>query len=119
MENTILIIEDDKDILDMMTYILNDDGFRVVTSLDVVSLTYLKELNPSLILLDNRLTEGFGRDLCIKIKSDNFTRHFPVILVSAVKELAQIAAESGANAYLYKPFDLEELVSLVRRFVVN
>lgn len=116
MAKTILIIEDDEDILDMMSYILQDEGFQVVSSVETVAITYIQDLKPALILLDNRLGDGFGRDLCLKLKADASTNHIPVVLVSAVNQLANLAEQSGADAYLNKPFDLEELVSLVRRF---
>lgn len=116
MVKNILIIEDDPDILDMMTYIIQEEGFRVITSIGAVSVDYVQEINPALILLDNRLADGFGRDLCFKLKHDSATRHYPVVLVSAVNQLAQVAEESSADAYLNKPFDLDDLVKLVRRF---
>ena len=74
MAKTILIIEDDKDILDMMMYVLQDEGFQVVTSQEGVSRDYLLRHDPALILLDDRLAAGFGRDLCMKIKKDPATR---------------------------------------------
>lgn len=116
MPQNILIIEDDPDILDMMTYIIQDEGFHVITSMGTVSVTYVQEIDPVLILLDNRLADGFGRDLCLKLKNDPATRHYPVVLVSAVNQLAQVAEDSSADAYLNKPFDLSELVLLVRKF---
>ncbi len=116
MQKNVLIIEDDPDILDMMTYILQDEGFRVICSMETVSIAYVRELDPALILLDNRLADGFGRDLCLKLKADPATRHYPVVMVSAVNHLAQVAEDSRADGYLNKPFDLEELVETVRRF---
>lgn len=116
MAKTILIIEDDEDILDMMTYILQDEGFNVISSTETVSVDYVQQIAPSLILLDNRLADGFGRDLCLKLKKDPATVQFPVVIVSAVNQLAHLAEESGADAYLNKPFDLEELIALVRQF---
>ena len=68
------------------------------------------------ILLDNKLTDGFGYELCLELKKNPTTRKFPVILVSAVNQLANIAEESGADGYLNKPFDLVELTSIVRSF---
>lgn len=100
----------------MMMYVLQDEGFQVVTSQEGVSRDYLLRHDPALILLDDRLAAGFGRDLCMKIKKDPATRRIPVVLVSAVKELAQISQASGADAYLNKPFDLVELIALARRF---
>lgn len=101
----------------MMTYILQDEGLNVVSSTETVPVSSVQEIAPSLILLDNRLADGFGRDLCLKLKKDPATVQFPVVIVSAVHQLAHLAEESGADAYLKKPFDLEDLVAIVRRFV--
>ena len=49
------------------------------------------ELGPALILLDDRLASGFGCDLCLKLKNDPTTHRIPVVLVSAIKELEQVA----------------------------
>jgi len=100
----------------MMDYILADDGFDVVSSQESVTEAYVETLSPALILLDNRLADGFGHDICARLKANPATRHFPVILVSAVNQLPVLADECFADAYLSKPFDLEELVALVRRF---
>ncbi|WP_345949285.1 response regulator [Mucilaginibacter sp. PAMB04274] len=116
MAKFILIIEDDQDILDMMTYILQDEGFHVISSTETVSPVYVAKLAPAFILLDNRLADGFGHDLCLKLKSDTVTKRVPVVIVSAANQLAAIAEGSGADAYLSKPFDLSDLVSIVRKF---
>ena len=116
MAKNILIIEDDPDILDMMSYIVQDMGFSVVSSTAGVAVEEVRKISPVLILLDNRLADGFGHDLCRKLKEDPATAHFPVILVSAIQQLAQLAADSGADAYLNKPFDLEDLVAIVHKF---
>ena len=112
----ILIIEDDKDIQDLMVYILRDEGFQVVALAETISLQDILERDPALILLDDRLAVGRGRDLCRKLKNDPLTRRIPVVLVSAVKDLGEVAAACGANAYLPKPFDLDELVAITQRF---
>ena len=116
MAKTILIIEDDKDILDMIAYILLDDGFEVVRSQDNVSTGFVCGIAPALILLDNRLADGFGSDLCLKLKNDPSTCHIPVLLVSATEQLSKVAGDSGADGFLDKPFDLSDLVAIVRKF---
>jgi DNA-binding response OmpR family regulator len=116
MAKIILVIEDDPDILEMMSYILREEGYEVFPSLINVSRDYISDLSPSLILMDNRLGEGYGRDFCRKLKDDPATSHFPVVLVSAVTDLAALAGNSGAAGYLNKPFDLTELLDVVRSF---
>jgi CheY-like chemotaxis protein len=68
-----------------------------------------------MILLDNRLIEGYGRDFCKRLKSDPSSRYIPVILFSTNAQLEEMARESGADGYLKKPFDLEDLLDLVKQ----
>jgi two-component system response regulator VicR len=116
MLKTVLIIEDDLDILDLIKMILQDEGYQVICATDQIPLQELKAIDPALILLDNRLTCGSGEDFCKTIKTDASTRHFTVVLCSANTELIKMAQESSADGYLAKPFDLEELIALVKRF---
>jgi two-component system phosphate regulon response regulator PhoB len=116
MPRKIIIIEDDPDILDIMAYILAEEGYDVLTAKDGAPLQNVHTYNPALILMDNRLTGGQGKDFCRKFKNDPATRHYPIVLVSANVGLEQMARESGADGYLKKPFDISELVDLVKKF---
>jgi DNA-binding response OmpR family regulator len=116
MPKTIIIIEDDADILDMMTFILKDEGYAVIGATDCSPLEKVMSFQPDLILMDNRLTTGSGTDACRKIKEDAATAHIPVVLVSANQQLSQLAVESLADGYVSKPFDLDELVATVRHY---
>ena len=68
MPDKIIIIEDDKDTLDIMTYILIDEGYEVIAADNTGPLTDIQLHQPILILMDNRLPEGPGRDICQKLK---------------------------------------------------
>ena len=116
MPKKIIIIEDDRDILDIMTYILADEGYEVLASTDTRILDEVNLHQPILILMDNRLTDGFGRDFCKQFKSNPATCHFPIVLVSANSGLEQMAIESLADGYLKKPFDITELIDLVKHY---
>jgi DNA-binding response OmpR family regulator len=116
MPKRIIIIEDDKDILDMMIYILKDEGYEVIGASDCQPLEAILQTKPDLILLDNRLREGSGKDECLKLKENAATRHIPVLIVSATQHLEQLAAESLADGYVAKPFDLDELIAVVQQY---
>jgi DNA-binding response OmpR family regulator len=119
MPKTIIIIEDDTDILDMMTMILKDEGYTVVGSTDCSPLDELLNHKPDLILLDNRLPDVSGKDACRRLKEDAATRHIPVVLVSANQHIEQLAADSLADGYVSKPFNLDELVATVQKYTGN
>jgi len=116
MPDKIIIIEDDKDTLDIMTYILTDEGYEVIAADNTGPLMDIQLHRPVLILMDNRLPDGPGRDICLKLKNDPATAHFPVALVSADNKLEEIARDCGADAFLKKPFDVKELIGLTKRF---
>ncbi|OJW13001.1 MAG: hypothetical protein BGO48_14600 [Mucilaginibacter sp. 44-25] len=123
MAKKILVIEDDKDIRDTVTYILESDGFEVVSSENSRILKSLDQHNPDLILLDNWLTEwksdANGQQLSKELKSNPKTSHIPVIIISAVNNVAQIAEDGMADAYIKKPFDVEELLALIKKHTDN
>jgi DNA-binding response OmpR family regulator len=116
MTKTILIIEDDQDILDIITYILSNEGYQIISATDSSPLKNLIAIQPSLILLDNWLADGYGKDMCRQIKEDPARAHFPVILFSANNNLEKMAAECKADAYLLKPFDMDVLLKMVNRY---
>ena len=122
MAKKILVIEDDKDIRDTIVYILEEDGYEVLSSGDSKILRKVTEHNPNLILMDNWLTEwksdANGQQLSKELKTNPQTKHIPVIIISAVNNIKEIAEEGLADSYLKKPFDMTELLDLVKKFAV-
>src|ERR1700712_3159820 len=120
MAKKILVIEDDKDIRDTIVYILEDEGYDVLSSGDSKILRNVTEHDPDLILMDNWLTEwksdANGQQLSKQLKSNPKTQHIPVIIISAVSNIQQIAEEGLADSYLRKPFDIDVLLDTVKKF---
>lgn len=120
MAKKVLVIEDDKDIRDTVTYALEDEGFEVVSSENAKILKQLGEHKPDVILLDNWLTDwssdANGQQISKGLKSNPETSHIPVIIVSAVSNIKEIAEAGLADGYLKKPFDLEDLVAIVKKY---
>lgn len=108
----VLIIDDDKDALEVMTYVLEDKDYNVITSY-TVDIKDIEKIKPDLILLDNWLGKALGSELCKKLKANPSSKHIPVILISTVSDLSQIAKECNADAYVEKPFDIEHLQGVV------
>jgi two-component system phosphate regulon response regulator PhoB len=117
----ILVIEDDKDIRDTIVYILEEEKYEVVSSGDSKILKSIHTLKPDMILMDNWLTEwksdANGQQLSKELKSNPLTSHIPVIIISAVSNIREIAEAGLADSYLKKPFDMSELIDMVKRFV--
>jgi len=112
----ILVVDDDKDILEVLKYILEDSGYEVGT-LENGNFLFdaIREIHPDLILLDVMLGGLDGRELCREIKTNAETHHIPVILFSAGHNIARLMHQQFApNAFLEKPFDISALLDAVR-----
>ncbi len=121
MAKKILVIEDDKDIRDSIQYALEEEGYAVTTSEDSKILRQFDTIAPDMVLLDNWLTEwksdANGQQISKELKSNAATSHIPVVIISAVSNIKEIAEAGLADGYLRKPFDLDELLSLVKKHV--
>ena len=121
VKKKILVIEDDKDIRDTIVYILEEEDYEVKSSGDSKILKSIDSYKPDLILMDNWLTDwksdADGQQLSKELKSDPATSHIPVIIISAVSNVKEIAEAGLANGYLRKPFDLNDLVNIVKKHI--
>ncbi|ASU35747.1 response regulator [Mucilaginibacter xinganensis] len=111
----ILAVDDDKDILEILQFILEDSGYEVETLSDGHFLfEKIKEHTPDLILLDIMLGNMDGRDLCKAVKTADETHDIPVILISASHNVSDSMNQKGApNAFIAKPFDIDDLLSTI------
>jgi len=115
--NPVLIVEDEKDILDLVEYHLKQAGFPVISALDGSSgLEEARKKSPALIILDLMLPGMDGKDVCRSLKSNSLTRLIPILMLTARAEEVDriIGFELGADDYVTKPFSPRELVLRVR-----
>ena len=117
MKNVVLIIENDDDILDLLSEIVFHLDLEVEARRDIIPLFELETLNPSLILLDHWLDDSTGADYCMELKTNPSTSHIPVVMVSAMNALSELSSNANADAYIAKPFDLDHLEHVVQRFI--
>jgi DNA-binding response OmpR family regulator len=116
-KNSIIIVEDEADILDVIDYNLSREGFKVSGYKDgEVGLSAIRECHPDLILLDLMLPGIDGLEICKKLKEDPLTRNIPVIMITAKTEESDVilGLGLGADDYLSKPFSPKELVARVK-----
>ncbi len=114
---TILVIEDEGDILDLITVNLTREGFRVLGAASgEEGLALAREEAPDLIVLDLMLPGLDGLQVCRALRADPSTRALPVLILTARGEEADIVAglETGADDYVTKPFSPKVLVARVR-----
>jgi len=114
---TILVIEDEGDILDLITVSLTREGFRVLGSAaGEEGLALAREEAPDLIVLDLMLPGMDGLQVCRALRADPRTRALPVLILTARGEEADVVAglETGADDYVTKPFSPKVLAARVR-----
>jgi CheY-like chemotaxis protein len=120
MAKKILVIEDDKDIRDTLVYVLEEQGYEVVSSEEAKILKSLDTIKPDLILLDNWLTEwksdANGQQISKQLKSNPATSHIPIVIISAVSNIQEIAEAGMADDYLRKPFNLTDIIEIVKKY---
>lgn len=112
----LLVVEDDEGVRDMLKMVLNYDGHEVITAHDGTILDNLADIKPDIIFLDEWLCNERGSDLCRKLKANADTANIPVILLSAMMSVEQFSVAAGADGFIRKPFDLEELTVVINRF---
>ena len=117
-----MIIEDDLDILDIITFILTESGYEVISSSNSSILSAAKNDYPDLILLDNRLPEGLGIEICQRYKQqwvDAGASVCPIIIISADHGVASLAESYGADGFIEKPFEVAGFLAAVNKFAKN
>jgi len=110
----ILILDDNEAILEVVTEALIYEKFEVKDiSWGYQLLEAVNEFNPDLILMDYRLSDTNGGDLCRELKSDPEHRHIPIVIFSAYFNPNDTDQPGECDGLLYKPFDLEQLLKIV------
>ena len=113
----ILVVEDEEDILELITYNLTRQGYQVSGVMSgEKALEAVDKGRPDLILLDIMLPGADGLEVCRRLKSDSDTSDIPILMVSAKGEESDIVVglELGAEDYITKPFSPKVLVARVR-----
>ena len=115
-KRTIMVADDDLSILECVKLMLEFEGYTVQTTPMGNSLLTLQEL-PDLILLDIWMSGVDGREICKLLKADPKTSHIPVLLFSASTKLCLSASEAGADDYLEKPFEMDDLLRKIAKLL--
>ena len=113
----ILIADDNIGILEAMQLILEDAGDEVETTEDGRMVQEMVQKFPDVLLLDIWMSGMNGGDICKHLKSQERTKQIPIIICSANKDTKQIAHEAGADDFLLKPFEMDNLLAKVKKFV--
>jgi len=114
----ILVVEDDPDIMHILTHALTGAGFKVIPAYggeDAIRKVALHK--PDLVLTDLAMPKVIGVEVIEAIKSDPATQHIPVVAVTAHvwDSIAQAAGQAGCDGYISKPFSTKQIVQEVYR----
>ncbi|PCK07465.1 MAG: DNA-binding response regulator [Alteromonadaceae bacterium] len=116
-QKRIVIVEDEPDILEVLSYNLKREGYEVFSALDgSAGLALIQQKMPDLALLDIMLPGMDGLEICRNVKSRNRTAHIPIIMITAKSEESDVVLGLGIGAddYIAKPFSPRELVARVK-----
>lgn len=117
-EPLVLVVDDEPNILETISFVLEMEGFRVATAEDgEEALAQIAALRPPVVVLDAMMPRRDGFDVCRTIKADPVLAGVHVVMLTAMGQKAdrERALAAGADHFMTKPFDEEELLALLRR----
>src|SRR5258708_37891241 len=113
----ILVVEDDRDISELITYNLEREGYEIACLYDgSQAVDFVHKRKPELIILDLMLPEVDGIEICRNLKNDPSTKHIPIVMLTAKSEEADVVVglQMGADDYIPKPFSPKVLAARVK-----
>jgi CheY-like chemotaxis protein len=116
----IVIFDDDEDILSICSYVLEEQGWEVYAFTDCNNVAEkVSGIYPDVILMDNWIPDAGGIVATQTLKSNEELKKIPVIYFSANSDIQSLASNAGAESYLAKPFDLNQLEQVISDVLVN
>jgi DNA-binding response OmpR family regulator len=116
----ILVVDDEVDLVKTIQFSLELEGYKVLVSYNGEdALNQARKENPDLILLDIMLPKLDGYKVCRLLKFDEQYKHIPILMMTAKTQEKDklMGKETGANEYITKPFDMEELMEKVKTYL--
>jgi DNA-binding response OmpR family regulator len=113
----VLIVDDDLAIVDSLQILLEMEGYDVSIMTEVESINRIQRISPALILLDIWMSGQDGRDIAKTLKSKKGTKKIPIIMISATKDIRKFTQEAGADDFIEKPFEMEDLLNKVKKYL--
>ena len=116
----ILIVDDEKDIVETLSFMLKAKGFECICAYDgEEGLNLAKNINPDLVILDVMMPKINGYKICRLLKFDNKYKNIPIIMITARSQDEDkiIGEETGADEYITKPFNVDDVVAKVKSYL--
>ncbi len=118
----ILVVDDEMDLVETIRFTLELEGYEVLTSYNGEEALHMARNNqPDLILLDVMLPKMDGYKVCRLLKFDARYKHIPILMLTAKTQEKDrtIGQETGADEYITKPFEMEDLVKKVKEYLTK
>lgn len=110
---TVVLVDDEPDILEALAILLADEGYTVISDNGKHVEKKVWQHKPDIILLDVLLSGVNGGDITKHIKQNPLSAHIPIILMSAHPNAEKITKDSGADAFMPKPFEVKEILEKI------
>jgi DNA-binding response OmpR family regulator len=115
---SILVLDDDPDIGTMIKMMLEYKGYSVTVSERAEQAEeVLRNNNIDLIIMDMLLSGTNGTDICTELKQNNSTSHIPIMMISAHPNAKEICLQAGADEFISKPFDMQDILSKISTLI--
>jgi CheY-like chemotaxis protein len=116
MKKKVVLVQDNKDILNIMDQVLEEEGFEVTASLTTEPIEKIDEIEPDVVIIDDHIKGSKkGSEVIEELKSTPETEDVSAVLTSTSNDLPQQAEDCKADDYIQKPFDLDHMVDVVKR----
>lgn len=112
-----MIVDDDPGIRDILKIIFERAGYEVWLEINGKFIYNDNFPLPDIFLMDRYLSGMDGLDVCRHLKSQEYSKHVPVVIISASPDLAQVASQACADGFIEKPFDIKNLLSFVEKHI--
>ncbi len=119
-KNKILVVDDEVDLVETLRFPLEMEGFNVLVSYNGEdALNKARKENPDLILLDLMLPKLDGYKVCRLLKFDERYKHIPILMLTAKTQQKDkiMGQETGADEYITKPFEIDELMKKIKGYL--
>lgn len=120
MAKTILIVEDEQNLVELLKFRLEANGYHVETAFDgEEGLSKIEKLKPDIVILDIMMPRMHGYDVCRKAKENTGTKDIPIIMLTArtQKKDEEQAKACGADSFIAKPFEPAELMAEIEKLL--
>jgi DNA-binding response OmpR family regulator len=115
----ILIADDDHAIVDALKLMLEMNGHQVTSTVNGAEVKDLIKVKPNIIFLDIWMSGIDGTTICKEIKKETTSKNIPIIMISASKDIKKTALEAGADDFIAKPFEMDELLNKIKKYTTN